>query len=317
MRHNWTWPLLLLSLSMGACIEGKQRPGDGFLGPFFDGGVNGQVPGVWITFKAGTFWMGSPKSEDCREEAGYKETRHQVTLKYDFEISAKETTQLEYQNMRGHNPSKAKTSGAHRPVEMVNWHDAVAYCNVLSSIKGLVPCYNCTGGKYPNLSCVTAPAFENATQKIYRCPGYRLPTEAEWEYAYRAGTTSAFYSGPITKCNYDDNANKIGWYSGNIGTSHMPRAAGLKAGNSKGLYDMAGNVGEWTQDTYANDLGDKPVTNPVTTPTSPNTAPDKRMLRGGGWLSYAKGLRASHRNRFSDWDRNYDIGFRCVRTLNP
>ena len=205
-------------------------------------------------------------------------------------------------------------------MEQGNWHEAARYCNQLSRIRKLALCYTCSGKGYPELSCMTASAFRGGAKNIYNCPGYRLPTEAEWEYAYRAGTTSALYNGAITKCGTDDKAGAIAWYRWNAGTHASTagtRSVGLKGKNPRGLYDMAGNVYEWAHDYFRLDLGAAAVTNPVPTASDPGVLVDRRPLRGGGWLSDAQGVRAASRARNMATFRNYDIGFRCVRTLNP
>lgn len=148
------------------------------------------------------------------------------------------------------------------PVEYVNWNEAATYCNALSSQKGLDQCYTCTGSG-PSVTCSEATAYSGI--KIFDCPGYRLPTDAEWEYAYRAGSTTAFYpsdgnSGTITDCDNDPNADKIGWYRYNSAVTYAgcenlsssggdpcsgPHPVGQKAPNAWGLYDMGGNVYEY------------------------------------------------------------------------
>ncbi|MFH1132602.1 MAG: formylglycine-generating enzyme family protein [Pseudomonadota bacterium] len=258
------------------------------------------VVGTFVTISAGTFTMGSPPSEACR---GSNETQHQVTLTNDFEISKYEVTQQEFQALMGYNPSYFLSCGNDCPVEQVNWHQAAAYCNALSTQKGYSQCYACTGGG-PSITCSEALAYSG--QNIYRCSGYRLPTEAEWEYAYRAGTTTAFYSGGITSCSSDLNANDIGWYVANSGGKTHP--VGLKQANTWGLYDMAGNAWEWCHDWYGT-YGSSAATDPWGTSISSG-----RVLRGGTWKYNAKFMRAASRYLnnppiHSDW-----IGFRPCRT---
>lgn len=263
----------------------------------------------WVTINPGTFQMGSPTTEKCRI-AKY-ETQHQVTLNNKFEIQDTEVTQGQFFSMMGYNPSNAPYCGESCPVEHLSWHEAVAYCSRLSYKAGLTACSSCTGsGK--NLTCQEVPSYSG--QKIYLCPGYRLPTEAEWEYAYRAGTKSAFYNGGITNCysgsGMDPNAEKIAWYKYNSGgDTHQ---VGQKKPNAWGLYDMAGNVWEWCHDWYQEDLGASSVTDPW----GPSTG-YYRLMRGGSWFRYPYELRAAYRYAHGGSSRHGSAGFRCVRTLKP
>jgi len=139
---------------------------------------------------------------------------------------------------------------------------------------------------------------------------YRLPTEAEWEYAARAGTTTAFYNGGITNsgynCNSDPNLDKIGWYCGNA--SNKTHAVKGKDANSWGLYDMSGNVYEWAWDWFGNYNGD--ATDPVGLSSG-----SYRVLRGGIWSNYARYCRSADRNNFSPGYRFNYIGFRLLRSM--
>jgi formylglycine-generating enzyme required for sulfatase activity len=139
---------------------------------------------------------------------------------------------------------------------------------------------------------------------------YRLPTEAEWEYAARAGSTTAFYNGGITNTGsspVDPNLDKIGWYLGN--SDSEPHPVAQKQANSWGLYDMSGNVYEWCADWY----GTYP-TGAVTDPTGSTTG-SNRVIRGGGWYNYAQNCRSAYRGSNSPGGRNLGIGFRLVRAM--
>jgi formylglycine-generating enzyme required for sulfatase activity len=272
------------------------------------------LPGTWVLISAGTFSMGSPATEPCRESTQVKETQHSVTLTTAFYIMASEVTQDHYKAVTGSSSqAKNQACGGPCPMETVTWHEAVAYCNALSTNAGLTTCYSCGSGA--KISCTTKAIYSGS--KLYACPGYRLPTEAEWEYAYRAGSTSAIYptsasGGTLAQCKKDDpNLSKIAWYAVNTGAFSM--TAKGKLPNAWGLYDMAGNVAEWTQDWYLQDLGSAPQTDPVNVlgPTA------ERIVRGGDYGSLAQNLRAASR-----WAHQPDkpiagIGFRCVRSTSP
>jgi formylglycine-generating enzyme required for sulfatase activity len=160
-----------------------------------------------------------------------------------------------------------------------------------------------------------APPF--SAEKVYYCPGYRLPTEAEWEYAYRAGSNTPFYpsvgnDGTITVCSggSDPNADKIGWYFANSGNTPHPK--GQKAANAWGLYDMAGNVREWCHDLYQFDLGASAVTDPWGSASG-----SSRVLRGGSWGEDPDHVRAANHPGVGPLNANVHNGLRCARTLNP
>jgi len=196
------------------------------------------------------------------------------------------------------------------PVEKVSWHMAVHYCNQLSLKKKVTRCYTCTGSAAAT-ACQNKSAY--AGDKIYKCKGYRLPTEAEWEYLYRAGSTGALYNGPINAAvcnttNADTNASKIGWYWSNAG--QKTHEGGKKTPNAWGMYDMAGNVNEWCHDWFKGDLGSASVVNPA----GPASGTE-RLIRGGSFQNISKHMRAANRNKLPDAYQRPWVGFRCVRSL--
>jgi formylglycine-generating enzyme required for sulfatase activity len=228
-----------------------------------------------MTFKripAGTFTMGSPDTEPGRFS---DETQHPVTLTKDFFIMTTEVTQKQWRDVMGNNPSSFISCGDNCPVENVSWNDTDRFIARMNR----------------------------------RGEGtYRLPTEAEWEYAVRAGSTTAFYIGGVTNlyCNpTDPNLNLIGWYCGNSAQKNHPVAQ--KQPNAWGLYDMSGNVYEWCQDWY----GTYPIS--ATDPTGP-TSGSNRVFRGGSWDYLAVGCRSAYRNKATPdyWD--ITLGFRLVRS---
>ena len=281
-----------------------------------------------MAIQAGTFQMGSPVNEPCREPGTAKETLHSVTLTHNFELQTTEVTQRQFLSVMGYNPSKFTACGGGCPVENLTWYEAAAYANALSQKAGLKACYTCTGSG-SKVSCAESTAYSGG--KIYTCPGYRLPTEAEWEFAHRAGTSTAYYSGINngTLCKHggsvDTNADLIGWYVYNAGVSYTgcyppqcsgcpacvgTMAVGQKKPNNHGLYDMTGNVWEWCHDGYIQDLGSSTVTNPA------GSVSASRMMRGGSWLNYAQNLRAAERHPEGPANHFNTSGFRPARSLN-
>jgi formylglycine-generating enzyme required for sulfatase activity len=275
--------------------------------------------GGFCTIPAGCFQMGSPTSELCR--SGY-EPQHQVTLTHAFEMQATEVTQSQYEGLLGINPSDFKNCGASCPVEKVSWHQAVAYCNALSTQKGLTTCYSCTGSGAA-VSCTIKSAY--AGSNYYTCPGYRLPTDAEWEYAYRAGTTTPYYNGQggataaLCLTSYaDPTLDKIGWYQENSDASYSgcysygSRCLGThpvakKLPNGWGLYDMAGNVWEWTYDYWESYPGGP------TDPAGPSSG-TLRTKRGGCWIAIPQLTRAAARGKDQSTYKINCLGFRVART---
>lgn len=279
----------------------------------------GERPSVVV--KGGTFTQGSPANEPCR----FASSEEQVTvvLTRDFVIDKYEVTQGEFLASMGYNPSAYSSTDpgcgglcycrssdcSHNPVDTVSWYEAVAYCNARSQKAGYTPCFSCTGSGASTV-CDVDPLYSGAD--IYNCKGYRLPTSAEFEVAYRAGTTTAFYNGPYVApaCNTSDsNQSKIGW--GRMNTSgNGGFAVGLKLPNAWGLYDMAGNVAEWCHDWYTTALTS------TTNPAGPATGTNK-TLRGGSWGNDPYWLRAAARMNKPPATRDGFAGFRCVRSLQP
>jgi formylglycine-generating enzyme len=291
MCRAWLLVLVLVSMSLAAC---KGRP-------LF-------IPPEWVRVPAGSFAMGTPVGETCREPGKFKETQHQVTLTHAYEISVTEVTQGQFEDEMGYNPSQFVECGADCPVEKVSWYEAAAYCNALSQSKQLSSCYVCQGAG-PGITCDLST--ELVGSKLYSCAGYRVPTEAEWEYACRGGTTSAYYNGSESSCDgWDGNASNIGWYSANSGSVlHLAR---LKEPNAWGLYDMPGSVWEWVHDWYEEDLGSSPAVDPVGG-TGPTLG---RMLRGGSVETPAQVLRSGSRWNYVMPENQLRLhGFRCVRTV--
>lgn len=246
-----------------------------------------------------TFTMGSPANELCRFSVS--EDEHVVTLTHRFEMAKYEATQAEFLAALGYAPSHFGGCPT-CPVENLTWHEAAAYANALSTSHALAPCYVCTGSG-PNVACTIAAAY--AGKQIYACPGYRLPTGAEFELATRAGTTTAFYSGPITSCQSMAHLDATAWYNAPTGGTHP---VGGKLPNPWGLYDIAGNVFEWCHDWWTNGVANE------TDPAGPETGM-YRVLRGGAYGTAADYSRSARRYGFEPQLRQLNFGVRPVRSL--
>ncbi len=268
------------------------------------------APGDWVVIRAGEFEMGSSPFEAGRDT---DEWLHDVTLTHDFVIQSTEVTQLEFATVMRYNPSyysdtgPGSTCGPDCPVEVVTWYEAAAYANALSEDEELPLCYECSGFP-PSVTCELSPDFETP----YDCPGYRLPTEAEWEYAARAGDSRATYNGNLDgghlECEMPNTVlAPIAWFCGNGGD--ITHTVALRDPNDWNLYDMLGNVAEWCHDWY-----DAYPRDPVTDPWGPVGGP-ARVLRGGSTASTAAWNRAAFRFLTEPTNRYIDLGFRVARTL--
>jgi formylglycine-generating enzyme required for sulfatase activity len=226
---------------------------------------------TFILLPAGAFTMGSPSDELGRDSN--EGPQHQVTLTQPFYIQQTEVTQAQWETVMGSNPSRFEGCPT-CPVEKVCWNDAQDFI-VQMNLRG------------------------EGT--------YSLPTEAQWEYAARAGSTTAYYNGGIieTGIGYDPNLNAIGWYAYNSDSETHPVAQ--KAPNDWGLYDMSGNVWEWCQDRYG-----EYSSSAVTDPTGPSSG-SSRVMRGGSWFNYATDCRSAFRNAFFPSYPDSREGFRLTR----
>ncbi len=222
-----------------------------------------------VLIHAGSFTMGSPVGELGRED---NETAHEVTISKSYYLGVFEVTQDEYEKVIGSKPSQFK--GGTNPVEKVSWEEAVVFCKTLSERPG-----------------------EKAAGRVYR-----LPTEAEWEYACRANSGSAYCFGDSA-----DSLEEYGWFSENSERNTHP--VGEKKPNRWGLYDMHGNVWEWCEDCCA----DYP-SGEATDPQGPRED-STRVRRGGCWFFVAKYCRAAMRDAGVPTLRSADIGFRVALSL--
>ncbi len=253
----------------------------GETGPASPKEITAQSGVQMVLLPGGTFIMGD-------EDGEVDEPPHEVVVG-PFAIDKFEVTQEEYERVMGDNPSKVK--GKKNPVEQVRWSDAVRYCNERSRLEGLEPAYD-----LKTWTC------------RFEASGYRLPTEAEWEYAARAGTTTAY--------SFGDSEAKLqqhAWFKANA--QGKPRPAGRRRPNAWGLYDMHGNVWEWCNDFYKVDYY---LEGPQKDPRGPESG-ERKVLRGGCWNSNPDACRSAYRYNenpaYTDACFGYDIyGFRCVRS---
>ncbi len=229
----------------------------------------------FVYVPAGSFIMGSPESEIGRSS---HETQHMVTLTYSFYIQKTEVTQRQWKAVMNNNPSFLKDPDEDYPAENISWNDIQDFIRKLNKLEGI--------------------------------DLYRLPTEAEWEYVCRAGTTNAFSWGNTPDCS-----------KANYGNSNLcadckdinPGRTVLSASfspNAWGVYDMHGNVWEWCRDRF-DKYPSASVTDPVGSYTGSN-----RVIRGGGWFGSSKYCRSANRNANNPDDRASDLGFRLVKSLH-
>jgi formylglycine-generating enzyme required for sulfatase activity len=236
--------------------EPGPRPGEDYVG-------GSGLKMIWV--EPGTFTMGSPASEPDR---GSDETPHEVTLTQGYWLGENEVTQALYEEVMGVNPSQSK--GPELPVEKVSWDDAIAFIQKLNQRE-------LDAGRRP--------------EGI----GYSLPTEAQWEYACRAGTTTAYsFGATITpeQANFKDS---------NLGKT---TDVGSYPANAWGFHDLHGNVFEWTADWY----GNYPAV-AVSDPAGAETG-SKRVIRGGSWYSIGRRVRSAYRDGSSPGLRSIYLGFR-------
>ncbi len=308
----------LIDMELGTYVLTWEDTIAGYTPPTENPDTNTLTSGGVVTFRAtyvrivegiellpvstGTFWMGSPAGELGSSED--ERPQHQVSLfpvlnrVRPFYIATTEVTQAQWQEVMVVDDPSWFAGCWECPVENVSWYDAVDFCNALSDREGLERAY-----------------FVQGDLVIWdrESPGYRLPTEAEWEYACRADTTggsggtTAFYSGGIsvTGCGADPNLELVGWYCAN--SDGITQVVGQKDPNGRLLYDLHGNVWEWCWDQWG-EYNAGLERNPTGSGSGPF-----RVIRGGSWLYGAQRCRSASRRPASPASAASDLGFRVAR----
>jgi formylglycine-generating enzyme required for sulfatase activity len=255
-----------------------------------------------VVVPAETFTMGSSREDPTA--LGTEFPAHEVTISRDFWLGKTEVTQQQYLDVVGINPTAWRDCGLDCPVDNISFGNAVAFLNELSRREGLSACY--------------VGSDEEWTFLGVECEGYRLPTEAEWELAARAGTTTHLHSGDLTvtdlsSCEEIDPAvDAVAWYCAN--SEMEPHPVGLKQPNPLGLYDMIGNIWEWVND-WENTYQATAQIDPIG-PTMP-PATYRKMRRGGAYRVHARGSRSATRVWDDPTGHHVCVGFRVARTMLP
>jgi formylglycine-generating enzyme required for sulfatase activity len=257
-----------------------------------------------VPISADSFQMGSADGDGAKDET----PRHPVRIGRPFFLAAHKTTQAQFQEVMGRNPSWFSATGGGKdkvngdtgrfPVEEVTYFDALEFCNKLSENEGRRPCYRLTAIQREDDKSIKAANVEVLEDGT----GYRLPSEAEWEFCARAGT--------MTRYSFGDDAAQLGeyaWFDDNSGGCTHP--VGQKKPNRWELYDMGGLLWEWCDDVWHDNYEGAPADGSAWRNGGDQS---RRVVRGGSWFNHARSCRCANRFWFEPGDRNYILGFRVV-----
>jgi len=303
-----------LNLDVGVIVDGIARDRFARIHTGDGEAVANSIGMEMVPVQAGEFTMGSPADEDLRDD---DEPQRQVTLTRAFYMSATEVTQGEWVSIMGELPSEFK--GGLLPVDNISWEDAIAFCNWLSTQEGLPVAYEVQEVRgVKNVKKVNfLDARGQPTTDVTQVKGYRLPTEAEWEYACRAGTSTVFNTGDTISTDQANFDGEDAYGGGSKGVElEKTVPVGSYQPNAWGLYDMHGNVWEWCNDLYGT-YSAEAVTDPTGAKPGASRLPrSARVLRGGGWSGGPEFCRSAYRAWSSPTSSDRYLGFRVVRNEN-